>query len=275
VPTLNWLVDWLKHGLGSLSLRRASLLVVVCLFFFDFLSITCSSVSGRYLGPELMDEPLSDVIKNLQTHISRLPAKDKLERASFEFVLGRLYTLAYASNVSTVEIVRAKCFATDTMWPDFNLHFVPTEIGRAPPADQFTFENERLNNPVSEHMQFKVTVPAKIIQGRISQERLRQATLHLEHAITLNPDLNAARMALAWCYEQMHDKPKAISLYREVFRKAYAKEMKTTTGFVGQSLTETSGAHLIRLLDPSKNRDEITDIEDKISIVVKNFRWRC
>jgi hypothetical protein len=221
-----------------------------------------------------MDEPLPNVIKNLQTHISRLPAKDKFERASFEFVLGRLFTLAYASNVSTVEIERSKYFATGTMWPDFNRRlWLPTET--PPPADQFAFENERLNNPVSEHIQFKVTVAPKIIQGRISQERLRQATLHLEQAITLNSDLNAARMALAWCYEQMHNKPKAISLYREVFRKAYAKEIKTTFGFVGQSLTETSGVHLIRLLDPSANRVEITDIENKISIVVKNFRWRC
>lgn len=224
-----------------------------------------------------MDESLPNVIKNLQTHISRLPAKDKFERASFEFVLGRLFTLAYASNASTVEIERSKYFATGTMWPDFNMHlWLPTDDGRtSPPADQFAFENERLNNPVSEHIQFKVTVPAQIIQGRISQERLRQATLHLEQAITLNPDLNAARMALAWCYEQMHDKPKAISLYREVFRKAYTKEIKTTFGFVGQSLTETSGVHLIRILDPSANRAEITDIENKISIVVKYFRWRC
>jgi hypothetical protein len=87
--------------------------------------------------------------------------------------------------------------------------------------------------------------------------------------VRLDSTLAPAKLGLAWCLDQSGQKEKCLPLYREIFKWSWEKEKNGAMDMRGASFTAETGMYLRKLLDPIKDKDELSDIDEKCKHVDK------
>lgn len=116
----------------------------------------------------------------------------------------------------------------------------------------------------------EVRVPAGVEKGQTAadeaaaQELLKKSIAYYEQALTLDPQNLTARLGHGWTVQQAGQREAAIADYRQVITQAWVTEQKATTGMLGRRFyTEEAAGYLIPLLDPDKDKAEITDLQSR------------
>ncbi len=189
--------------------------------------------------------PISRLIKNLEA--MRADAIGSMDKALVDFRIGRLHAMAYAEKTE----------------------LAPTDVHNTP-GSQFELP-EFGHRP--DHSQFQV-VPAKSAAKEASAKaHLKEAIKFLTAALNADSSLLAAKLGLAWCYEQGGDTSKALALYREVFKESYLIDKDSKGGMRGWSISVETAQYLRKLLDPEKDKKELAKINQQAAEVEKLPRY--
>lgn len=185
------------------------------------LSLTWLALARPYI-PQTVDVPLAE----LQTRFEKLLAQDP-KNAHHHYVLGRVYAIAYATNVQTFKVSK------DSKLPWF---------GALDPG-------------------FPPQPPANPKKG---ERYLQKAVQEYGKSVELDPKDLPARLGYAWCLEHSGRKADALKHYRRVFGEAVARDLNPKGPLFGISLTEETGRYLLALLDPAQDAAEITEVKAQL-----------
>lgn len=221
-----------------------------------FTSLDCSDTKpgGKTQNTGIVVEVGLSFHKKLKsTRIYKSSGDDVLDQAALSVVQIALHNELIASDDSQSKNDRTGIYYHFNL--DECLYGKPSEI---PP-------NLRPYYGVEFSSQFPVEKAKTGAARKAAKLNLESSIIHLRRALQLNPDLRLAQLGLAWCYDQSGEKDHAVALYREVFKSSYAREMRSDLDHFTTPITSESGGYLIRLLNPSKNASEISDINSKIA----------
>jgi hypothetical protein len=189
--------------------------------------------------------PLGAIYMTMETSqvpIERLAANLERERKAdprnVEPVinLARLYAMGYALKLSEVP-------ATNR---------TPNQVERP------FFGNEDSRIPA------RVEKAATPVAEAAAKELLKKSIGYYEQALALKPEDLTARLGHAWTMDQGGQKSAAIEEYRRVITQAWTTEQKARAGMLGRRFfTEEAAGYLMPLLDPAKDKVELTDLQAK------------
>lgn len=201
----------------------------IAAFIFGIFLISVPAGQAKFARIQTREVPIPRLIKNLE--VMRADAIGSMDKALIDFRIGRLHAMAYAEKTE----------------------LAPTDVRNTPGSQ---FELPEFGHK-ADHSQFQV-LPAKNAAKQASaQAHLKEAIKYLSIAIKSDSSLLAAKLGLAWCYEQSGDKAKALSLYREVFKEAYLIDKESKGGMRGWSISVEAAQYLSKLLDPEKDKKEL------------------
>jgi tetratricopeptide (TPR) repeat protein len=189
-------------------------------------------VGALYVMPEIRDVPVDRLAANLERDAQQDPRN--IEKV---INLARLYAMAYALKSNDVPTT-AGPDKVDRPYFGAEDPLIPREM-----AKSVTREQEAA-----------------------AQTQLKKAIGYYEKALALDPQNLTARLGYAWTLDQSRQKTRAIEEYRRVIAQAWMTEQKATMGMLGKRFfTEEAAGYLTPLLDSTKDKEEIADLEAKQS----------
>jgi tetratricopeptide (TPR) repeat protein len=207
-----------------------------------------SPAAAKYAHVETEEVPVQRLLTNLETRAHAFGLSDQ-DKASLEYQIGRLHSMAYAQKTEIAQIRKPKEGVTDDSAP------VPY-YGFGPSAQR----------------QFDVSAATDKAMENAAKEHLNQAISHLRKSLSLDPSSLTAKLGLGWCLDQRGDKAQALTLYREAFNAGWQSESQFGSGLKGGSIASETAGYLTKLLDPQKDAAELSDIEAKRSKLRTVFR---
>ena len=218
--------------------------IIAALFIGIFL-ICAPAGQAKFAMIQTREVPIPRLIKNLEA--MRADAIGSMDKALIDFRIGRLHAMAYAEKT---EVAPADVHSTP------GSQFEIPEFGHTPDHEQFS------------------VVPAKSAAKEASaRAHLKEAIKFLNVAAKTDSSLLAAKLGLAWCYEQSGDKVKALDLYRKVFKEAYLIDKDSKGGMRGWSISVETAEYLRKLLDPVKDQQELARLNAQVAEVEKLPRY--
>lgn len=231
------------------SFHGASLLMACTL-----LSVAAHSF---YVPPEYEQVPLERLIRNLEAKVA---AKPRDVQAVIN--LARTHAMAYASKSTLATVFKGD-----------------PERGWRQPSD-------------TGHVPFDSPVATSDPNKRQAAQRHLQAALDLyRRATALAPDDLIIRLGHAWLTERSGDTRAAIGMYRDLLAREWAKDptarsrqprlrpvdstivfVEILPAFPYDSVIPEAVRYLIPLLDPARDRQEISELRESVAIL--NSRTR-
>jgi tetratricopeptide (TPR) repeat protein len=209
-----------------------------------------SPLGAMFVEPLLDNVPIDRLIANLE----KLSREDPADIA-LRLNIARAHSMAFAYKTNTAQVWRGQEKAG--VW-----------IGHEP-----------------SHTQFIVKKAADAAAEQIARTHLNQAIAGYREILKLAPPVAApqpgfparldlvAQLGLGWCLAQAGEREAAIAELRRVVETASPQEPNTVLVFQGQrSLTEEAIRYLVPLLDPDKDREEITALRDRASQLARTIR---
>ena len=180
-----------------------------------------------YVPFETKKVPVARLIANLERKFEAGP-KD----AVVAWRLGRLYGLAYAEGIDSIDVV-------------------------AKGED----EHEYFGTWTGPMMHWNVIPPDNEERAKEAKEQLQKATEWYEIARTLEPSLTAASLGYGWCLAQDGNKREAKTVYREIISEAFVswERQAPEKGIYppGKAVTGEALRYLIDLLNPVLDWNEL------------------
>lgn len=218
---------------------------IIAFLIIGIFLISAPAGQAKFALIQTRDVPIPRLVKNLEA--MRADALGSMDKALIDFRIGRLHAMAYAQKT---EIAPADAHSTP------GSQFELPEFGHKP-----------------DHSQFPV-IPAKSAAKEASAKaHLKEAIKYLSAAIKSDSSLLAAKLGLAWCYEQSGDKKQALALYRQVFKEAYLIDKESKGGMRGWSISVETAEYLRKMLDPEKDKKELAKLNEQTSEVEKLPRY--
>jgi hypothetical protein len=175
----------------------------------------------------MMQDIVSDVpAERMIANLEKRGNKD----AHAQYLLGRVYSLAYAQKLSVLKVQKGQS----------DPYFGQLDPGFPPAAPK----------------------PGEAAQRK---QYLSKAIVCFQRAVLLDPKNLSAKLGLGWCLEQSGDKKGALAQYREVFKQRYSQETSHQVNSLVDSMGVEAGNYLIRLLDPKKDAAELADVKKKVA----------
>ncbi|MBY0356813.1 MAG: tetratricopeptide repeat protein [Candidatus Obscuribacterales bacterium] len=196
--------------------------------------------------PETKLVPIARLLKNLAAQKNEI-GLSPTDKAMIEFRIGRLHSMAYALKSEQGQTEKSAIAGSRYELPQF---------GSQP-----------------DHVQFQVQPAKNKGQATLASGHLEQAIVALKKSLVFDPSLLPAKLSLAWCFEHSGKKDEARSLYKEVFREAYAGEKTSRGGVLNWSIAVETAGYLKPLLDSRKDAKEIVDITGKVNELQKLPRF--
>ena len=195
-----------------------------------------SRAEGIFIRPDIEKVPVERLLANLEAKAEKEPGN-----AQARFNLARAHGMAFAKKTPDLEILRGK--VDNGPWFGFEPAFVP----------------------------FGKPVEAKDKQAaRDAESHLRKAITEYSKALEIQPENLAAELGKAWCVEQSGDKNEAVSLYRKVIDKGWARDQKAKVAPLGgHFITAEAAGYLIPLLDNGKDSGEIDLLKERVASLRK------
>ena len=193
-------------------------------------AVAAVRLTALYAIPQTREVPVARLVANLERDLKADPRNIELQ-----INLARLHGMAYALKT---EVVEAAGGQGEREEPFYGLHpdLIPYKPANAP-------------SPAAE---------------TVAREHLKNAILHYEAALALDPKNLLARLGYGWMLDQAGEKTRAIAEYRQVIKQAWATEEAATRMFPeSRFYTAEAAGYLIPLLDPSRDADEISDLRRK------------
>jgi tetratricopeptide (TPR) repeat protein len=188
-----------------------------------------ASLGGIYMRPDIEEVPVARLVANLEKELAADP-----KNPDIHLRLARLYAVAYSAN--TTELPATVLAGADRK-----------------PRQEVWFGHE------------PDLVPQKVDPGATRSEAskgfLAKSVEHYHKVVELNPSGLVGRIGYAWTLEQSGNTAAAVAEYRRVVEQAWAKEEKAKFAEPGQRFfTEEAARHLIPLLDPKRDAEEIATL---------------
>ena len=149
--------------------------------------------------------------------------------AHAQYLLGRVYSLAYAQKLTVVKVEKG---SSDPYFGQLDPGFPPAAVAG---------------------------------QAQLRRKYLEKAIRAFQNAVLLDPKNLSAKLGLGWCYEQSGRRKEALNLYRQVFAGRYVLEKAGATSSLIDSMGVEAGSYLIHKLDPMKDAKEIADVTKKVA----------
>ena len=200
-----------------------------------FLAIVAALIAAEaspgaiYARPDIEDVPVARLVANLEKELAADP-----NNPDIHLRLARLYAVAYSANTTELPVT------------------VLAGADRKPRQEVWFGHEPNL-------------VPEKVAPGASRSEAskafLGRSVDHYRKVVELNPAGLVGRIGYAWTLEQSGNRSGAVAEYRRVIEQAWPKEEKAKFAEPGQRFfTEETARHLIPLLDPKRDADEITTL---------------
>lgn len=108
-----------------------------------------------------------------------------------------------------------------------------------------------------------------------SKLHLQQAFYYYNHAGMAGYNRLVADLGMAWCGEHNLTDPRgAILAYRKLFAKAWSNENSEKGRLTQNRVAVETAGYLLKLLDPSRDSVEITDLNKKVAALGKKLGRR-
>jgi TonB family protein len=203
------------------------------------------------------------IVIDVQLSLDKKLKSIKIHQSSGDDALDRAALAAMRRAVTEEHIVDVQSSGKDDpSGPTYRIEFDDCAVGGksavAIPAELKPNNFRHLDSPLEVE---QTTEEARL---QAAKTNLALAIAHLQKAIEFNPNLLAARLGLAWCLDQSGKKSEAITLYREVFKSSYEKEVRSVIECFPELLTGETGGYLLKLLNPETDAAEIADIQAKM-----------
>lgn len=212
-------------------MSRLARLVPVGLFAAALL-IPVRQAGAEYAPVEIEKVPVERLIKNLEEEVRKDP-----KNVQAIVNLARAHAMAYT--LKSEELPIRKGMPQAGVWFGYEPKLVP------------------FGQPV------KTDDPEKL---RIARAHLERAIELYKRAVELAPDNLPARLGYAWVLDQAGRKAEAIALYRKLVEDGWAKEKDYKSAPLGgRTITGEAAGYLILLLDPVKDREEITALKERVA----------
>lgn len=195
-----------------------------------------SRAEGIFIRPDIEKVPVERLLANLGAKAEKEPGN-----AQARFNLARAHGMAFARKSPELEILRGK--SDNGAWFGFEPAFVP--FGKPDEA-----KDKQAAKDAEAHLRMAIAEYAKTLE--------------------IQPDNLAAELGRAWCVEQTGDKPEAVSLYRKVIDKGWAKDQRAKAAPLGgHFITAEAAGYLIPLLDKEKDAKEIDALKERVASLRK------
>jgi hypothetical protein len=188
-----------------------------------------ASLGAIYARPDIENVPVARLVANLDKELAADPKNPDLHLR-----LARLYAVAYSANTTELPVT------------------VLAGADRKPRQEVWFGHEPDL-------------IPEKVAPGASRSEAskafLGRSVDHYRKVVELNPSVLVGRIGYAWTLEQSGNTSGAAAEYRRVIEQAWPKEEKAKFAEPGQRFfTEEAARHLIPLLDPKRDADEIATL---------------
>jgi hypothetical protein len=188
-----------------------------------------ASLGAIYMRPDIEDVPVARLVANLDKELAADP-----KNADIHLRLARLYALAYSANTTELPVT------------------VLAGADRKPRQEVWFGHEPNL-------------IPEKVAPGASRSEAskafLAKSVDHYRKVVELNQPGLVGRIGYAWTLEQSGNTSGAVAEYRRVVEQAWPKEEKAKFAEPGQRFfTEEAARHLIPLLDPRRDAEEIATL---------------
>ncbi len=188
-----------------------------------------ASLGAIYMRPDIEEVPVARLVANLEKELAADP-----KSADIHLRLARLYALAYSANTTELPVT------------------VLAGADRKPRQEVWFGHEPNL-------------IPEKVAPGASRSEAskafLAKSVEHYRKVVELNASGLIGRIGYAWTLEQSGNTSGAVAEYRRVVEQAWAKEEKAKFAEPGQRFfTEEAARHLIPLLDPRRDAEEIATL---------------
>jgi hypothetical protein len=205
------------------STRQAFLLAAAALF------AASGSIGAIYARPDIEDVPVARLVSNLEKELAADP-----KNPDIHLRLARLYAVAYSANTTELPVT------------------VLAGAGKEPRQEVWFGHEPDL-------------IPRQVAPGATRSEAskgfLAKSVEHYRHVVEFNPSGLIGRIGYAWTLQESGNRPAAVSEYRRVVEQAWPKEEKAKFAEPGQRFfTEEAARHLIPLLDPKRDAEEIATL---------------
>ena len=205
------------------SRRQAFLVAAVALF------TASASIRAIYMRPDIEDVPVARLVANLEKELAADP-----KNPDIHLRLARLYAVAYSANTTELPVTvlaGADKKVRQEVWFGHEPDLIPQKV--APGATR----------------------------SEASKSFLAKSVEHYRHVVELNPAGLIGRIGYAWTLQESGNKSAAVAEYRRVVEQAWPKEEKAKFAEPGQRFfTEEAARHLIPLLDPKRDAEEIATL---------------
>ncbi|HEX4996629.1 MAG TPA: hypothetical protein VFY29_00280 [Terriglobia bacterium] len=195
------------------------------------------------IGGRLENLPIDRLIHNLEDFVAKDPTD-----AQARINLARVHAMAYAQKSATTDPTRVQ-----------TLPGQPPALFFEPGSKAVPFTTKTTNDPA------RVSAAA---------EHLAKAIDLYRQGLELDQSDIVAKLGYGWCLDQLGDRAKAITAYRQVIQEGWTREARVDPGgrlvssvsIVGTSITSEAASYLIPLLDRQRDREEIATLEARIQL---------
>jgi tetratricopeptide (TPR) repeat protein len=202
-----------------------------------------ANFAGGFFGT-IESIPIDRLIRNLE----EFAAKDPKNAAS-RLNLARVHSMAYALKSAPTDEVQ-----------------IQTLPGQ-PPA--------LFSDPSDKAVPFQIKPTVDSALGKAAAEHLAKAIDLYRQGLELDQSNLVAKLGYGWCLEQLGDRSKAITAYRQVVLEAWTREARVdqsgriASGVspLGTSITSEAAGYLIPLLDRDRDRDEVATLQERIRVL--------
>ena len=210
---------------------------IACVLVLGLFAAISTSLHARYARPMLEEIPIERLVKNL-TELAEKNPKD----AKLRFNLARVHAMAYASKTDKTEIQSGK--EAQGAWFGFGPKHLPFNVVKTDDAEAQKKAAAQLEFAIKEYTK----------------------------ALELDPTMLPAQLGYAWCLEQEGKKDEAIKEYRRAIELGWEKEKNARGGLAPKWIVAEAGGYLKPLLDATKDKAEIDQIDERIDILNKKPR---
>ncbi|MGE5836381.1 MAG: tetratricopeptide repeat protein [Acidobacteriota bacterium] len=215
------------------------------------LTLVGRSLGAMFVQPLLDSVPIDRLIVNLEKLSRDTPAD-----VALRLNIARAHSMAYAYKTNTAQIQRGN--EKLGVWTGHEPSYTQFAVKKAADAAAEQIARGHLDQAIARYREIIALAPA----GTAPQSGF-PARLDL-----------VAQLGLGWCLTQAGERDAAIAQLRKVVETSSPLEdSRRMLVFQGQrSLTEEAIRYLVPLLDPDKDRQEITALRDRASQLATTVR---